>query len=472
MPGVDRPIPFDAYTGDEPYVFVSYAHKDSHIVYPELLALHEASYRIWYDEGIDPGNEWPEEIARALAGASHFLVFISAGAIQSRNVRNEINFALNRNKRFLAVHLEDIELPPGLELRMGDIQAVMKWRMSDEQYMRKMIRALPDDLRGPGGDEVQAVRPTPRGKTAAREEQQPPRERIDETLPAEQRAPASIAAQAARPTSRVKTEARDKRIPLRGLKEGDASSIPLDGLAPGSREAQQRQRVVAATLRAPLEVKCQHTGMHLRLIPAGEFMMGSPQRRVTLTRPYYMGIHPVTQAQYERVAGDNPSHFKGEDHLPVERISWDEAATFCRRLSEQAGKRFRLPTEAEWECACRGGTTTAYCFGDDEARMDEYAWFGGNSGSRTHPVGRKKPNAWGLYDMHGNVWEWCADWYQDGYSGLPDTDPTGPETGKYRVLRGGSWHDHARFCRSAYRSWLAPVHRFNSNGFRIVLDFP
>lgn len=149
MPSVDRPSPFEAYTGPGEYIFVSYAHKDSAIVYPELSILHQASYRIWYDEGIDPGNEWTEEIARALAGAASFIVFITASAIQSRNVRSEINFALNRNKNFLAVHLEDVELPPGLELRMGDIQAIMKWRMSPAQYMRKLEKALPAGVREP-----------------------------------------------------------------------------------------------------------------------------------------------------------------------------------------------------------------------------------------------------------------------------------------------------------------------------------
>lgn len=149
MPSANRPAPFEAYTGPAEYIFVSYAHKDCDVVYPELSLLHQASYRIWYDEGIDPGNEWTEEIAKALAGASSFIVFITASAIQSRNVRSEINFALNKNKSFLAVHLEDVELPPGLELRMGDIQAIMKWRMSPEQYMRKLEKALSTNLRGP-----------------------------------------------------------------------------------------------------------------------------------------------------------------------------------------------------------------------------------------------------------------------------------------------------------------------------------
>src|SRR5262245_8859132 len=139
MPDIDLPLPFQAYDGNKPYIFVSYAHKDSELVFTEIRDLHAKGYRIWYDEGIEPGNKWPEEIAKALADATLFLVFISPMAVQSQNVRNEINFALNRQKLFLAVHLEETRLPPGLELQMGDIQAIMKWRMTDDHYRQKII---------------------------------------------------------------------------------------------------------------------------------------------------------------------------------------------------------------------------------------------------------------------------------------------------------------------------------------------
>jgi len=143
MPDVKLPLPCEAYVGNEGYAFVSYAHRDSRLVYPELRALDGRGVRIWYDEGIDPGNEWPDEVARALHGASVFLVFVSQSAVESQNVRNEINFALNRKKVFIAIYLEDIQLPMGLELRMGDIQAVMRWRMSEEHYSKKVLSALP-----------------------------------------------------------------------------------------------------------------------------------------------------------------------------------------------------------------------------------------------------------------------------------------------------------------------------------------
>ena len=147
MPDVELPHPFDAYVGPQPYLFVSYAHADGAEVFSELTYLYQQGYRIWYDEGIDPGNEWPEEVAVALTNAAHFLVFISKAAVDSHNVRNEINFAINRRKPFLAVHLHDIQLPPGLELRMGDIQAILRYRMTDQAYHAKLARALPNVLK-------------------------------------------------------------------------------------------------------------------------------------------------------------------------------------------------------------------------------------------------------------------------------------------------------------------------------------
>jgi formylglycine-generating enzyme required for sulfatase activity len=221
--------------------------------------------------------------------------------------------------------------------------------------------------------------------------------------------------------------------------------------------------------------------MRFKFLPGGRFRMGSesgdsderPVHDVTLTPAFYMGVYEVTQEQYERVMGKNPSHFKGSNN-PVEMVSWDDAVEFCRRLSalpeeKVAGRVYRLPTEAEWEYACRAGTDTAYSFGDDENELGECAWSRDNSGSTTHPVGKKKPNAWGLYDMHGNVWEWCSDWYGDYPSGSV-TNPSGASSGSSRVYRGGSWGAYAGHCRSAYRDYgFTPDGRRNSLGFRLVL---
>jgi len=220
-------------------------------------------------------------------------------------------------------------------------------------------------------------------------------------------------------------------------------------------------------------------GVKLELvqIKPGKFNMGSndggtnekPAHEVEITKGFSMGKYEVTQGQYERVMGSNPSSFKGTDR-PVENMTWDEAVEFCRKASQITGRKVRLPTEAEWEYACRAGSTGKYCYGDDDGRLEEYAWYGANSGGETHPVGQKKPNAWGLYDMHGNVWEWCADWY-GAYTGTRAVDPKGPGTGEARILRGAALYTLPMHCRAANRIWDPPGARTRNRGFRVVVDF-
>ena len=226
-------------------------------------------------------------------------------------------------------------------------------------------------------------------------------------------------------------------------------------------------------------------------IEPGTFIMGSPenelcrcadekQHQVTLTKRFYLGKYPVTQKEYQAVMGNNPSHFKG-DNLPVEKVSWYDAKRFCSKLNDlkrdelPAGYRFDLPTDAQWEYACRAGTTTALNNGlnltSEDGRclhLDEVAWYWKNSDRKTHPVGQKKPNAWGLYDMHGNVYEWCNDW-KAGYPSRAVTDPTGPASGSRRVIHGGSWYSTAQRCRSAGRRGSDPTYRCYDVGFRVAL---
>ncbi|MHC4507158.1 MAG: SUMF1/EgtB/PvdO family nonheme iron enzyme, partial [Planctomycetota bacterium] len=179
----------------------------------------------------------------------------------------------------------------------------------------------------------------------------------------------------------------------------------------------------------------------------------------------------MTQAQYEVVMGENLSRWK-EPNRPVEHVTWNQAAEFCRLAGERATKReVRLPTEAEWERACRAGSTGRYCFGNDETGLGEYAWFRNNSGNQTRPVGEKRPNAWGLHDMHGNVWEWVADRYgADYYAKSPRENPAGPDTGQRRLLRGGSWNNLGEHCCSAVRNFKAPAYRNNYSGFRVAVS--
>jgi len=204
-------------------------------------------------------------------------------------------------------------------------------------------------------------------------------------------------------------------------------------------------------------------------IPAGTFLMGEQGtlHQVTLTKDFYLARYPVTQALWQAIMGNNPSHFKGENH-PVDQVSWEDAQELITNLNERTGENlYRLPTEAEWEYACRSGSSETYCFGDDENLLGEYAWYNNNSEQKTHPVGEKKPNAWGLYDMHGNVWEWCQDWYGD-YSQGSVTDPAGLSSGVRRVFRGGSWFYGADYCRSAIRFRCSPGYSYIILGFRLA----
>jgi len=222
-------------------------------------------------------------------------------------------------------------------------------------------------------------------------------------------------------------------------------------------------------------------GVDLELvrIPAGSFVMGSnkgegderPLHLVTIPRPFRLGKHQVTQRQWQAVMGSNRSHFKRPD-CPVESVSLYECRGFLKKLSEMTGRNFTLPSEAEWEYACRAGSITEFCFGDDESGLDEFGWYYANSGGKPHPVGQKRPNAWGLYDMHGNVSEWCEDAGHDSYAGAPTDGSVWKPEGRsaQRILRGGSYGLPAKYCRSAYRTACSSKYRWSSTGCRVCLQ--
>jgi formylglycine-generating enzyme required for sulfatase activity len=252
-------------------------------------------------------------------------------------------------------------------------------------------------------------------------------------------------------------------------------SPPADGRSAAAQD--QRTNFISQIAAA--------TGIRLVPIPAGTFTMGSPddeadrgsdegpQTDVTLTKDFFLGATDVTQSQYESIMRTNPSDFKsaGND-APVEQVSWDDAMAFCEKLTARehavgrlpAGYVFTLPTEAQWEYACRAGTTEPYA--TDPAAT---SWYDKNSGGTTHPAGAKQPNSWGLYDMTGNVYQWCADWYAKRLPGGEVTDPTGPAAGSAHVLRGGGWYYDRTYCRSAYRDY-DPGYRANFIGFRVALE--
>jgi formylglycine-generating enzyme required for sulfatase activity len=279
---------------------------------------------------------------------------------------------------------------------------------------------------------------------------------------------------------------------------GDSITVTVSNAAGSATST-----AVTLTVNPLLVTLASSMPLNLTPIAAGTFTMGSPasdpdyvsdetQHKVTISQNFYMGTCLVTQAQWQEVMGNNPSHFTGDLQRPVELVSWNDIATtttspaytcFLDRLNAEmsticpncpSGYVFRLPTEAEWEYACRAGTTTRFYWGDytdSDTTIKNFAWYNNNSGNTTHPVGMLLPNAWGLYDMAGNVWEWCQDWY-GSYDSGPDTDPVGPTSGSFRVYRGDGWANEGDFCRSAFRVYHSPVDSYYDLGFRVVLAPP
>jgi len=314
--------------------------------------------------------------------------------------------------------------------------------------------------------------------------------------------------------------------------EAPAAAKPADGVVPAWAKVSQLQIDSARKVGVPVAKELDLGGritMKLVLIPAGKFLMGSPagekgrtddegpQREVTISKPFYMGLYHVTKGQFAQFVADSgykteaerdgkawgwdgskfaeiPGYswrktgFEQADDHPVVNVSWNDAIAFCEWASKKTGKKVSLPTEAQWEYACRAGTKTAYPWGDDPddgkgwanaadqtakktfgATWTYFSWDDGYA--FTSPAGKFKANAFGLYDMIGNAWEWCADWYDKGYyANANKTDPTGPASGTHRVLRGGAWGGGPRLCRSAYRGWDSPARRSGGIGFRVFVD--
>ncbi|MCZ6871983.1 MAG: formylglycine-generating enzyme family protein [bacterium] len=216
-------------------------------------------------------------------------------------------------------------------------------------------------------------------------------------------------------------------------------------------------------------------GMEFVLIPSGTFQMGAgnqesdelPLHQVTISRPFYLGKYEVTQGQWKAVMGNNRSFFAGDENLPVESVWWSDVNAFIKKLNKMEGQdTYRLPTEAEWEYAARAGSTSSYSFGNDPQQLKRYAWYKDNSGAKTHPVGQLQPNAWGLFDIHGNVWEWVQDWY-GRYTSQAVKDPQGPSMGTHRMRRGGGWNNFAKACRTTNRYSVVGF-RDDFIGFRLL----
>ncbi len=280
-----------------------------------------------------------------------------------------------------------------------------------------------------------------------------------------------------------------RAVPLAALQEVvPAYQASLEMLAEGSREAQEYQMAYAEDTGLPVEVE-NSIGMRFRLVPPGSYLKGSPpdepgrwegeiQHAAEVREPLYVGKYPVTQEEWRRVMDSSPAYFEG-DQRPVESITWNQARRFSQKLNEKETvpeDTYRLPTETEWEYACRAGTEIAFVFGSDPANLRHFAVYNENSYGRTNAVGRFRPNAYGLHNMHGNVWEWCRDTFEH----YPDFEPPEPSEdqlydptdGQWYNVRGGHWRENAFDCRSATRSRLPADSHGNILGFRIVRTIP
>jgi len=390
-------------------IFISYARKDLSRVEPLVRALESQGYSVWWDADLRAGRCFDEEIERELAAARCVLVVWTAISVQRRWVRAEAAEALEADK-LVPVLLEPVKVP----LPFRNVQGVDLGAWDDRPEhgaFRRLVRDIAA-LAGPG--------------TGA-------------AVPPQTEVPAAVITR--------------EREPL---------SVFQDRLKDGGQ------------------------GPEMVWLPPGGFLMGSPdtdkmadaderpQHEVRIARPFAIGRFPVTFADYDRFCAldgrDQPGDQGwGRDRYPVINVSWEDAVAYCLWLSGQTGRTYRLPSEAEWEYACRAGTATRWSCGDDEQALGDHAWFDGNSGGRPHQVGKKRHNPCEIKDLHGNVWEWVQDDWHDNYQGAPD-DGTAwvTATGLRRVARGGSWFFVARYCRSAQRLHWEPASRLVRLGFRLA----
>ena len=448
--------------GQMGHVFISHVEEDGAPALELRAALEAAGYRTWcYECDTVPGCSYLLQTGSAIDQADAVILVISEHSLSSHQVTAEV----------VRAHESSTPIVP---LLLDVSHSLFQRRQPEWRQAIGAAASLPldrEDVHGSLDRILCGLRAL--GVTQAG---------ASDSAPHDRRVAVQEAAALSRAHSEEDAGTRAPRAPAPAQLAVPAA-VAQGAVSIDAEEAARRQREAAAELGVPVERTLDlgsGVTMSLVLIPAGEFTMGSPpgeeqraknegpQHRVRITQPFYMGKHQVTQEQFEAVTGANPSCFTDPQN-PVERVSWNDAGEFCRKLSSRTRTELRLPTEAEWEYACRAGSTTRFHFGDGDGQLSEYGWYRGNSGSKTHPVGQKTPNAWGLCDMHGNVWEWCGDWYS-GYGSGTASDPKGPTSGKHRVLRGGSWGNDPRYCRSADRYGSDPTGAGNGDGFRVVVS--
>lgn len=479
----DVPEPFESYSGDGPYIFVSYAHADKVTVYESIRYFRDAGVNLWYDEGIPPAGEWVEEIAHAIKRSVLFVVFVSPRSVDSRFVRSEVGYALSENKEILTIFLEDTTLPAGLSLCLQQFQSIL---VSENDWCERASSTML----------AKQDEPSPLQEQDSAEEEDELFDYGAQLWKSWERAMQSQSRRyGASPLAKEPESISQKREsvpPFIGKVEdsSDLGQLPISARLEMESYPKGRTRhpwavnvAVAEEERgSDVEQKHVHTDYYagkFSWIPAGEISIWVPyaeeQRVVQVRHGFWLGQLLVTQEVYEKVMGTNPSFTDGslenrEDHLPVNNISWLDAVSFCKALTIMARNHgtlpkhheFRLPSEVEWEYACRAGTSTAYYFGDEPSELHNHGWFRGNSRKRIHPVGLKSPNPWKLFDMYGNVREWVGNSFVNTL--LDDS-----EQDEFRISRGGGYMKSATDCKSSSRSTNSLYHRFRNLGFRVAL---
>jgi formylglycine-generating enzyme required for sulfatase activity len=392
-------------------IFISYSNEDRGKAEDIAEALEQQGFSVWLDRRILPGETYDTAIEEALDTANCIIVLWSHTSVSSEWVRAEASEGKKKGILIPVLIERDVRIP--IEFRRVQAADFIDWeRILPHPGFDMLLKSIADILGRP--------LPVQPGQKMEPENVQPP-----------------------------------------------------------------VQHKVNISIEEPEKIAKLDNSIDMKftLIPAGEFYMGSeesvdekPVHKVKINNPFYLGTYLVTQREWKAVMGDNPSGFKGDD-LPVENVSWDKVQKFIKKLKEKEGTdKYRLPSEAEWKYACLAGTTTRYSFGDDESKLGDYAWYATSLMSlmtkrKTHLVGQKKSNPWGLYDMHGNVWEWVQDEWHDIYYGAP-TDGSAWESGggADRVIRGGGWLSIAWYCRSAFRNRYAPRNRNLVLGFRLLRE--
>ena len=468
------PEPFESYSGEESYIFVSYAHLDKSSVYDAIRMFNDASINIWYDEGIQPSTEWVEEIAQAIKNSSLFVLFVSPSAVVSRFVRNEINYAVSLDKNILTVYLEETHLPEGLALCLQPYQSL---KISENDWFDRACFAIQSKLSNAETDKhiVEFSSEILSEGTIDLGEQL--WQNLDRVL--ENQTTRSIK------RSSAVNKGLHKLVKDAEKKQKSTSKPPF-GSSARTNKGKTRH---PWTVSVGVEDDIKHLGNDNKFvdsfagtffwIPPGEISIWVPyaeeQRKVKVSNGFWMGRYPVTQHIFNSIMGTNPSSAEitgqgVEENLPVNNVSWLDAVSFCKALTIYArnngtldkNREYRLPTEVEWEYACRAGTTTDYYFGDDPNDLHYHGWFKANSNKNVHPVGLKSPNPWGLHDLYGNVREWVGKSFANTL--LNDT-----EQDEFRISRGGGYMKTASECKSASRSTNSLHHRFRNLGFRLAL---